>query len=432
MIDKLALPGRSRRDRHRDHAGRRFSRQPRLGLRRRQRCSPRTAAYGRPDDLKAFVDARASPRADGDDGRRLQPLRPGGKLPARLRAALLQRRNRTRRGVRRSTSMPKARRSCAASSSKTRSTGSNEFAMDGLRFDAVHAIEDRSQPDILEEIAETRAVAAAGRSVRSSGSGERQEPGALSRARRSGPAAALCRAVERRHPSCHARAADRRGAGLLRRLRRRSGAPSGPLPHRGLRLPERSVRLPRGRAARRGRARICRRPPSSRSCRTTIRSAIARSAIGWRRWRRREAVRAGLALLLLAPSPPLLFMGEEWASTQPFLFFCDLGEILRDAVREGRRKEFASFPEFADAKPGSAFPIPPPRAPSTASKLDWTAARDARRIARRWPRRAGCWRCAGRRSCPGLPGMSGHAGRIEWIGGLEPVGRLAAGRRRAS
>ena len=58
----------------------------------------------------------------------------------------------------------------------------------------------------------------------------------------------------------------------------------------------------------------------------------------------RAAVRAGLALLLLAPSIPLLFMGEEWQSTRPFLFFCDLGESLRDSVREGAAKSSPPFP----------------------------------------------------------------------------------------
>src|SRR5205814_2039285 len=57
---------------------------------------------------------------------------------------------------------------------------------------------------------------------------------------------------------------------------------------------------------------------------------------------------AGIAIVLLAPQIPLLFMGEEWASTRPFLFFCDFAPGLAEAVREGRRREFAHFPEFRD------------------------------------------------------------------------------------
>ncbi len=44
--------------------------------------------------------------------------------------------------------------------------------------------------------------------------------------------------------------------------------------------------------------------------------------------------------MLLAPMPPLMFMGEEWGSTQPFPFFCDFQGDLAEAVREGRRQEF--------------------------------------------------------------------------------------------
>ena len=60
-----------------------------------------------------------------------------------------------------------------------------------------------------------------------------------------------------------------------------------------------------------------------------------------------DVVEAALVLLLLAPFVPLLFMGEEGASRTPFLFFTDFpDEALRTAVREGRRKEFAAFPQF--------------------------------------------------------------------------------------
>ncbi|NID14201.1 malto-oligosyltrehalose trehalohydrolase [Luteibacter yeojuensis] len=61
-----------------------------------------------------------------------------------------------------------------------------------------------------------------------------------------------------------------------------------------------------------------------------------------------ETMEAALALLLLGPFVPMLFMGEEWASRTPFLFFTDFpDERLRAAVREGRRREFESFAGFA-------------------------------------------------------------------------------------
>ncbi len=59
-------------------------------------------------------------------------------------------------------------------------------------------------------------------------------------------------------------------------------------------------------------------------------------------------LRAATALLLLCPQIPLLFMGEEEGSRSPFLFFTDFHDELADAVREGRRREFARFAAFAD------------------------------------------------------------------------------------
>jgi malto-oligosyltrehalose trehalohydrolase len=85
-----------------------------------------------------------------------------------------------------------------------------------------------------------------------------------------------------------------------------------------------------------------------------------------------EAVRAATAVALLSPALPLLFMGEEWGAPEPFLFFTDLGSDLGPSVAEGRRREFARFPEFAD--PAVRERIPDPQAPSTyeRSVLDWS------------------------------------------------------------
>ena len=78
------------------------------------------------------------------------------------------------------------------------------------------------------------------------------------------------------------------------------------------------------------------------------------------------------ALLLLAPQPPLLFMGQEFAADSPFQFFCDFGPELGRAVREGRRAEFARFARFSD--PGEREKIPDPNNAATfaRSRLDWS------------------------------------------------------------
>jgi maltooligosyltrehalose trehalohydrolase len=71
-----------------------------------------------------------------------------------------------------------------------------------------------------------------------------------------------------------------------------------------------------------------------------------------------ERLRAAMGLLLLSPQIPMLFMGEEVGSETPFLFFTDFHDELADAVREGRRKEFAKFAAFADPQAREAIPDP--------------------------------------------------------------------------
>lgn len=95
-----------------------------------------------------------------------------------------------------------------------------------------------------------------------------------------------------------------------------------------------------------------------------------------------EAVKAATALLLLAPSPPLLFMGQEWASHTPFLFFCNFGADLADAVTQGRRREFARFPEFSDPKVRDRIPDPSSLDTFRQSCLNWEQLEQPR--ARSW------------------------------------------------
>lgn len=71
-----------------------------------------------------------------------------------------------------------------------------------------------------------------------------------------------------------------------------------------------------------------------------------------------DALRAAQALLLLCPQVPMLFMGEEWGSLRPFLYFTSHHGVLADAVREGRRREFAKFSAFADAHQRERIPDP--------------------------------------------------------------------------
>lgn len=71
-----------------------------------------------------------------------------------------------------------------------------------------------------------------------------------------------------------------------------------------------------------------------------------------------ENLRVAVALQLLAPQIPLLFMGEEIGARQPFLYFTSHNETLAEAVRQGRRKEFAHFPHFSAGDTLNKLPDP--------------------------------------------------------------------------
>lgn len=86
-----------------------------------------------------------------------------------------------------------------------------------------------------------------------------------------------------------------------------------------------------------------------------------------------DAVKALTALYLLLPQIPMLFMGEEWASTSPFPFFADVPIALRDIVREGRKEELKHTPEYDDPSKPNVESATDPTAKSTfeSAKLDW-------------------------------------------------------------
>jgi malto-oligosyltrehalose trehalohydrolase len=120
------------------------------------------------------------------------------------------------------------------------------------------------------------------------------------------------------------------------------------------------------------------------------------------------AIEAALAVTLLAPMPPLLFMGEEWGSTQPFPFFCDFRGDLAQAVRNGRDAELKEIHGHANPKG------PDPLAEETfrSAVLDWDACdRDPHRRRLDFVRRLLTLRR--REIAPRLVGMRGGTVRAE-------------------
>lgn len=85
-----------------------------------------------------------------------------------------------------------------------------------------------------------------------------------------------------------------------------------------------------------------------------------------------EQLALARAALLLGPQIPMLYMGEEWNASTPFLYFVDFAEdeSLSEAVREGRQREFANFNSFAT---NGSREIPDPTDENTffRSKLAW-------------------------------------------------------------
>ena len=97
-----------------------------------------------------------------------------------------------------------------------------------------------------------------------------------------------------------------------------------------------------------------------------------------------DRLRTATLLFLLCPQIPLLFMGEETGSETPFLFFTDFHDELADAVREGRRREFAGHSGFDDE--GARERIPDPNASGT---FDRSRPARSRIAGGRWS--ASCW-----------------------------------------
>lgn len=87
--------------------------------------------------------------------------------------------------------------------------------------------------------------------------------------------------------------------------------------------------------------------------------------------------RALSALLLFAPETPLLFMGQEWAASTPFLFFTDHHPELGRLVTEGRRTEFSRFEAFAHEETRARIPDPQAASTFEASRLKWDERADA-------------------------------------------------------
>jgi maltooligosyltrehalose trehalohydrolase len=101
---------------------------------------------------------------------------------------------------------------------------------------------------------------------------------------------------------------------------------------------------------------------------------VANTAFASRLWLRSNpgAHRAMTTLLLLGPWTPLLFQGQEWSTPQPFPYFADHETELAREVHKGRREQIAQFPSMASQAMQELLPDPGARLTFESAKLDWT------------------------------------------------------------
>lgn len=304
-----------------------------------------------------------------------------------------------------------------------------EYRFDGLRLDAVHAIWDGSRPDILDELA-ARVAAGPGRTRQIHLILENDHNAAyyLRRDTRGAARTFTAQWNDDLHHAAHVLATGESG-GYYRDY---AGTPSTDLgrclaegfAYQGERSAYRNG-APRGEPSRDL-------PPTAFIAFLQNHDQIGNRAFGERLLPLAgdAAVRALAGMMLLAPSIPLLFMGEEWGSRRPFPFFCDLGPELALRVREGRRREFARFPAFS--QPFVVDCIPDPGHPATfrLARLDWETLDTAEGAAwRDFYRRL--LRLRRRIIVPRLAGIRGGQASFRLLGdhGLQVAWRLGGGSR---
>ena len=247
-----------------------------------------------------------------------------------------------------------------------------EYHFDGLRFDAVHAIADDSRPDILTELGETvRKYFGNERHIHLVLENDNNAAHYLSRRADGTPQLYTAQWNDDIHHALHVLTTGERDGYY-------ADYAANPAWHLGRCLAEGFSYQGDVSRYRNGNSRgepSREMPPTCFVSFLQNHDQVGNRALGERitDLADPDAVRAALACLLLAPSPPLLFMGEEFGAATPFLFFCDFGAALASKVTDGRRSEFAKFAQFSSPHAQARIPDPNSMKTFLASKLDWTS-----------------------------------------------------------
>lgn len=240
-----------------------------------------------------------------------------------------------------------------------------EFRLDGLRLDAVHAILDDSDHHILHQIAETVQASAGDRHVHLVVENEDNDADLVERLEDGRPKYYTAQWCDDIHHVLHSAATGERDGyyadyfgdwqKFARALAEGFVFQGEMMEHRG---------RPRGK-------------PSAHLPPTAFISFIQNhDQVGNRLFGDRlsemlpvERMKALAAIYLLAPQIPMILMGEEWAASTRLPYFCDFDEELNAAVREGRKREFGHDPHQA----GRVEDAPDPTVDATflSAKLKW-------------------------------------------------------------
>jgi len=245
-----------------------------------------------------------------------------------------------------------------------------EFRFDGLRLDAVHAIRDDSARHIVAEIAGAlRDGPGRERQVHLVLENDANEARYLARDAAHAPLCASAQWNDDLHHAAHVLLTGERDGYY-------ADYADAPLERLGRALAEGFVYQGEASVFRAGAPRgepSSQLPPTAFVSFLQTHDQIGNRALGQRlhALAGARAERGMLACLLLSPHVPMLFMGEEFAASTPFLYFCDFGPELAQAVAEGRRREFARFAGFSDDQARSRIPDPGSPATFEGSKLRW-------------------------------------------------------------
>jgi len=255
-----------------------------------------------------------------------------------------------------------------------------EFRVDGLRFDAVHAIVDDSREHLLKEMARRIRTEITGRHIHLIVENEDNNSALLFRNNYGKPELYTAQWNDDIHHVLHVAATGEDfgyyadyaedPAKIGRGLAEGFVFQGEHMPYRGSARGQPSGGL----------------PPTAFIAFIQNHDQIGNRAFGDRLngTAAAEAICAMAAIYLLSPQIPMLFMGEEWDARQPFPYFCDFNDDLNEIVRKGRREELSRLPGFSEGDSADAAPDPTRRETFLSAKLNWQdpmSAEGARRLA---------------------------------------------------